>query len=89
MEWQVDIRSHFVCLTEIVAHNHLGLIKVNSVVSSHWEDEYFINGSKGASLIKWNINGTSVSTNVKAALAEHQGDFSADEISRIQRYFGE
>jgi hypothetical protein len=85
--WLGDIRRHDVCLQELVATNHLGLIGIDSPVSSHWQRQYFINGSTGVSTIKLIGNNSQVMANVQAALDEHLQDFSPEEVSRIVRYF--
>ncbi|TGE21285.1 hypothetical protein E5K00_13405 [Hymenobacter aquaticus] len=83
--WIVDIRRPDVCLTEVAATNHIGLIKIESTASSHFTAQYFIKGLSGISTIKQE-EGQTVA-NVKAALAQHQGDFSPEEANRIISYF--
>ncbi|TGE27701.1 hypothetical protein [Hymenobacter metallicola] len=83
--WLVDIRRPDVCLTEVAGTNHVGLIKIESAASSHFTAQYFIKGRSSISTIKLEEGQTVV--NVKVALAQHQGDFSAEEANRIVSYF--
>lgn len=87
INWLVDIRRHDVCLQEMITQNHLGLIKIDSPVSSHWVSQYFIKGSTGVSTIDLAQDREVIKANVKAALNQHKGDFSSEDESRIISYF--
>ncbi|QIX61361.1 hypothetical protein HER32_09295 [Hymenobacter sp. BT18] len=87
MNWLVDIRRHDVCLQEVITQNHLGLIRIESAVSSHWVSQYFIKGSTGVSTINLAQSIEVTKANVKAALDQHGGDFSSEEQGRIISYF--
>jgi hypothetical protein len=86
LDWRVDNRRHTVCLQRLITYNDLGLFRINSVVSSHWNTCYFINGSRGVSVIRWTGAGQAVQ-DVGRALARHRADFSAAQADSLLHYF--
>lgn len=87
IEWRVDIRRQDVCIARVITHDHLGLFKINSIVSSHWAPQYFINGRLGVSPIPIDTARAKQSAIVQAALTKHTDDFSTEEKERILHYF--
>ncbi|GAB3239253.1 hypothetical protein GCM10027346_32350 [Hymenobacter seoulensis] len=84
MPWKVDIRRRDVCLNEVISKNHLGLIAVESTISSHWTTRYFIRGHKTVSILRTD----QASNAIEKALVKHKGALTtgqADSTRLIYR----
>ncbi|RAK68286.1 hypothetical protein DLM85_09680 [Hymenobacter edaphi] len=86
MDWYVDVRRPDVCLHKLVSQNNFGLFYIISPLSSHWTTCYFINGSRGVSVIRWTGAGQT-EKDVRKALDRHREDLGATQADSILHYF--